>query len=382
MKTALITSLVLIIMIVFILYECDNSDNKVEVERFDNAVRLTLESERVDNMIWHSDSRRLIFEQDDWICIMDSDGDNFTDLFKADCPTISTDGSEVFFAEIESKENANDDNYEITARLWALNINKNNLRDLGEFNTVSAFPNDYIVISPKGKWIAMITIEKKHLSDNTIHQFNHLKIWNIETEAQKFDLRTHAGEMQWSPDGSKLAFSGSMVEDSDQRGIMVVDVNSGDIKNISAGLIVNDEPISNTRSPIWNKDGSEIAFSSSNYFGLGIPGVHAIWVLSTDGSDAERLPPLEICGHHDGLCDWSPNGTHIVLVACVQDSNSSWMRQEIRIVYIDGTGSKTLLSLSPEEGSIGRIRWSPDGTKIAFTIRQDETTDIYVVNVP
>ena len=40
--------------------------------------------------------------------------------------------------------------------------------------------------------------------------------------------------------------------------------------------------------------------------------------------------------------------------------------EEIRIIDIDGTDEKILLSIPNSKGSIGQIKWSPDGTGIAF----------------
>jgi dipeptidyl aminopeptidase/acylaminoacyl peptidase len=59
---------------------------------------------------------------------------------------------------------------------------------------------------------------------------------------------------------------------------------------------------------------------------------------------------------------WSPDGKSIAFVSDRQRPKS-----QIFLIPVDGGEARALTSL--EEGSIGEIAWSPDGTKIAFTFR-------------
>lgn len=59
---------------------------------------------------------------------------------------------------------------------------------------------------------------------------------------------------------------------------------------------------------------------------------------------------------------WSPDGKYIAFV-----SNRQKPKSQIYLIAVDGGEAQALTSL--EEGSIGEIAWSPDGTKIAFTFR-------------
>ncbi|MCP4607520.1 MAG: hypothetical protein GY845_02225, partial [Planctomycetes bacterium] len=393
-KTVIIT-IVIVIAAIYIWSEYSDSNNEVDVERFENGVKLTLESDRVSDLLWWSDSQRLLFREDDYICTVTTDGDDFSDLFQGENPVISADGKEVFFTDVFMSQDLNNDTYQITVNILALNAIEDNLRVLGEFDVISSNDRVEVAISPNGKWIATNmkeNIQPSYLPENTIIQIDHHKIWNIETGEEIIDLLMHSGDMQWNHDGSRLVIRGAIIDNplhesyttnEFEEGIWVIDMGSGEVMNISSGFTVNDEPIMNLTSPVWSPDSTKIVFSTLNYFSQKDFN-NSIWIAKADASGGEILTSRGVCHHHDGLYDWSPDGTQIALVSCVSDSDlSTMMRQEIRVVDIDGTNGEMLFSLSPDKDLISRIQWSPDGTRIAFstTTRSDLTTDIYLVDV-
>ena len=81
---------------------------------------------------------------------------------------------------------------------------------------------------------------------------------------------------QWSPDGSKIAFSASL-ERSDQTEICVINADGTELTNISNNSEGDD------RYPSWSYDGSKIAFASNR------DGNWEIYVMNADGSEQTNI---------------------------------------------------------------------------------------------
>ena len=94
---------------------------------------------------------------------------------------------------------------------------------------------------------------------------------------------TAEGEIAWSPDGTRIAFTANRHRDHDLNGrsdVFVVDVENGRVTPISGG------PDSLFFAPQWTPDASSIVA-----FGGRHPGANYhnhIWRFAADGSDAQR----------------------------------------------------------------------------------------------
>lgn len=112
------------------------------------------------------------------------------------------------------------------------------------------------------------------------------------------------------------------------------------------------------------RTGSKIAFvreySSSN---------SEIFVMDFDGSNQVRLTNNVVWDHHP---TWSPNGGKI---AFVRDRDGVNRRTDLYVMNVDGT-EQMLLAYGP----IGYMDWSPDSSKLVFTVMTMGKTDIYVIN--
>ena len=145
-------------------------------------------------------------------------------------------------------------------------------------------------------------------------------------------------DLAWSPDGSKLAFSGSAVGGP----IDVVDaVGSGRVR-VTDGRF--------DHSPAWAPDGARLAFSRS--FGAGGPGY--LYVVGADGSALERLGP------QGAAPAWSPDGSRLAFwqrtVEGVTLAVYSFVDAQVRVL------TRTLPAFSRAP------RWSHDGTKLLVTV--------------
>jgi TolB protein len=167
----------------------------------------------------------------------------------------------------------------------------------------------------------------------------------------------------WSPDGSQIAF----VRWREPRGVWVVDVATGNEWRAFDW--------SEARWPSWSADGTRILFSRLHggrttevtrcFWGFCFTvGPNPHWKLGLvrpDGQDFREPPSAQA----SRAPMWSPVGD--------------------RIVYANGQG----LRVQSEDGEVSYVlthnawdtstAWSPDGERVAFTRRQHDHWEVYVV---
>jgi WD40-like Beta Propeller Repeat len=155
----------------------------------------------------------------------------------------------------------------------------------------------------------------------------------------------------WSPDGTHLAFQGSVSGNLD---IYVADLTEA----VTQGSLDIGVPVTRLTTdpavdefPSWSPDGTVLYYDN---LGTGIPdsGVSPtgeIWSVPAAGGDPTKLTDNDVA---DMQPDAGPDGTI-----------AYWSGGDIRIMAPDGSASRRL-SMLP--GNLGwNPRWSPDGTKLA-----------------
>jgi Tol biopolymer transport system component len=157
--------------------------------------------------------------------------------------------------------------------------------------------------------------------------------------------------LSWSPDGTRIAFSG-------ENSLFVVELATGSVRRITG--CPSCEYKGTALNPAWSPDGSRIAFTTGD----------SIDVVAIDGSGWARLAAAPGVEPHP---TWSPDGARIVFSA----------NDGIYMVETDGSNLRHLSTKTKQE-STNSPTWSPDGTRIAYLstpgIRGALVEEVWVMN--
>jgi Tol biopolymer transport system component len=161
----------------------------------------------------------------------------------------------------------------------------------------------------------------------------------------------YADDPAWSPDGSKIAFTGFPhciwfdVEPC-TRDIYVMNEDGSSLTRLT-----NSSGAGNSE-PAWTPDGLRIAYVALTHEGTVFR--HRLHVVNADGSGA--APLADLVGSNPA---WSPDGTRLLFAT--QDGGG-W-----KIHVADADGSNAVPLTHEPEANDYRPSWSPDGGRIAFT---------------
>ena len=168
----------------------------------------------------------------------------------------------------------------------------------------------------------------------------------------------------WSPDGSQIAF----VRWREPRGVWVVDVATGDEWRAFDW--------SETRWPSWSPDSSQILFSRQ-HGGRLEEGERCFWgfCFTVPPHPHWKLGVVHLAddGFHEPQAsrfslapEWSPSGDRLVYAD----------EQGLRVQSEDGEITYLITHDARDTGPV----WSPDGKWVAFTRRQHDHWEVYVVD--
>jgi TolB protein len=186
----------------------------------------------------------------------------------------------------------------------------------------------------------------------TIDQSGDSDVWTINTDGSDLTNVTNepkAGDdgAHWSPDGTQLFFSRS----SQRTGTKAVYRINADGTNM---VRLSGSNFRDTEGPRLTPDASKVVFVAFGAAG----GICEIWTMNPDGSDKTPLvdPSARLY-----LWDFTPDGTGLL----VGDNCAGPMPQAIDSMNIDGTGLARLTDPGCCSQDLAAA-YSPDGRHIVF----------------
>ncbi len=200
--------------------------------------------------------------------------------------------------------------------------------------------------SPDGTKIFASTTEFEGINYESV---SYIYVMNIIDGSNKIRIARDARMPSLSSDGSKIAFTKGWLG-----GLWIIDVDGSNPRMI---LSSNDSIFEGRKANFdyidWAPDGSKIVTCTEEFWTNG-SSINSIWIVNADGSNPTRV----FSGRWGGLAyksvQWSPDGTKIIFSLGVEEEFGTW------IMDADGS-NKTLLI---KDGS--HATWSPDGKKIAY----------------
>jgi len=160
--------------------------------------------------------------------------------------------------------------------------------------------------------------------------------------ARQIQPRTGGLFPAWSPNGTRIAFSGVANNRSDRDTIHIMRPDGTGVRDLGAP----------GECATWSPDGTLIMYCSHPG-----DGNWAVWAMAADGTNRRQLthpkliPPAGAHGDYPGA--WSPDGTRIVYSSEVDGD------RELFVMRADGTEKRRLTRFA---GGDGASAWLPDGS--------------------
>jgi Tol biopolymer transport system component len=178
----------------------------------------------------------------------------------------------------------------------------------------------------------------------------------------------------WSPSGDQIAFHSNRGGDFD---IWVMNADGSNPVNLTNHPGDDKYPAWSPAPPYGGAGGSKIAFASDR------DGSYDIWVMNTDGSNLVKLTDSPA---RDRYPIWSPappeGGTGGARLTFNTDRDGN---QEIYIMDAappgSGTSGSDPLNVTNTPYIEGLADWSPDGTRLVLYSEQKKDKDVYILDL-
>jgi Tol biopolymer transport system component len=170
----------------------------------------------------------------------------------------------------------------------------------------------------------------------------------------------------WSPDGNRLAIwtcADALFGCNRANGVDIINWDGSGRRQL----------VPNAKMPTWSPDGGQIAY-------VGDPDLpdfsvwRSLYVVNADGTGKTRIPvgAQGDCAYDGVWWTRTAAGPRIAYKVVCQSTGPGY---QLRSANPDGTEQSTLIGSF--SGDLGRIDWSPDGTKLVFDMGFGFVADLY-----
>ena len=188
-----------------------------------------------------------------------------------------------------------------------------------------------------------------------------------EDGSGEIKLTHHPGSDQcarWSPDGRRIAFR-SVRDTLIHEGLRERTTNIYLLGSDGRGEVRLTGGPGPVGCPSWSPDGSRIAYSRREP-----SGSENIFVIHADGSNDIRLTDDTLTSVFP---EWSPDGSTILFLGERAEGGYPLLHR----IDPDGSNRRAFLDLCPFY--VSNVRWSPDGSRIAFNCSGTYNTLIHTI---
>ncbi len=167
-----------------------------------------------------------------------------------------------------------------------------------------------------------------------------------------------------SPDGTRLVLEGFNDRRPQVSGIYIVRASDG----AELVRLTRSPPGTSDGYPQYSPDGRQVLFLR-NKAGVSPEGAGALFVVNTDRTGLHQITPwgFAFLGY-----SWSPDGRWIVFQRPYG---------QLYLIHPDGTGLHQIPVQLPAGSGAQNPAWSPDGTRIVFSLERNGHANIYTVLV-
>lgn len=184
-----------------------------------------------------------------------------------------------------------------------------------------------------------------------------LFVLGSDSEANVTQTLGDDDKADWSPDGTHILFA-SIRGEQRWADIFVMDADGSNVRNLTAN---GDDD----REPAWSPNGTEIVYRSFR------DGNYELYLMDLESRAPRQLTRTE-SPVWNASADWSPDG-HWIAFETNRDGN--W---EIYVTDNNGANVRNLTNNAADDKDVS---WSPDGTQIIFSSNRDGNFEIYTLNL-
>ena len=282
--------------------------------------------------------------------------------------SFSPDGRKLAFVSTRALDGSDAANSNGTPNVWIMNPDGSGVIAISSLKNVGDRAVANLQWSPDGTKLAFESTRPLDGSDAP-ELGNPLNIWVMKadgTSPTPLTRHTLPGTDTfapfWSPDGSKLTFASAQnafVMNAD--GSAVVQLT----KITASGVVAS--------SPLWSPDGTRLSFMSNQALDgsdtANLNFTNNIWVMKNDGTGATPVTRLTAFGANALGGVWSPDNTKLLFISerALNGTDLANAANNVWVVNADGSGASPLTKLTAVGAGTGEFPvWSRDGSKIAF----------------